>query len=756
MKNLATKLIVFLVIVGMTIPGASVFADSSTEFNPNFIISDEEMQDWGTMDRADIQAFLLDHRSYLSNYRTDDWEGTQRLASDIIYQAAREYQINPKYILVKLQKEQSLITNENPTQKALNWATGYGVCDSCSMNDPSIQKFKGFGNQVDYAAGIMRWYYDNYKNEPWIMRSGQSYLIDGELVSPTNLATAFLYTYTPHIHGNQNFWILWQKWFDQIYPDGSLIKSEDSPIVYLLEESKKRPIGSMTALVTRFDPKLIVEVSEDEIRRYETGDKIDFPNYSILKNGSTYYLLDNLTLRPFANYDVIKKLGYHPEEFIEVNKSDIAPFELGKTITADLANPLGKLVKLDETGEMFFLKDGKYHSVIDKAVAKNNFPNMEISSIPAEEMNEFEHGDPLLLKDGTLFGIEGSNRIYVVENGRKRHIASEDVYNGLGYKWENIVWVNQFAGMAHENGQSVYLRSDLNDNIDQTQTVAGQSSIIDEKQSFDPDLLMQKTPEEDTQYIGEKFDTASDVYLVADYDSGEILMGKNVDVVRPIASFTKVMTAYRLLKEGLRTSAGVTTYNPEEHNASYHTFRVTVGEKIKNIHLMYAMLISSLNTPSRMLVDSVEPNESDFVRRMNEQAKEWGLDNTKFADTSGIYTENKSTAREYFALFTRAIDNVTLKNILAMKGYEYDEVLDLDDKPHHYDYHSNDLVNEEGLKYNIIASKTGYLYESGAGLIMLIERPEDGKKFVIINMGMPKDDRFAEPNRLAELVVEQF
>ncbi|MEN9378840.1 MAG: hypothetical protein RJB15_518, partial [Pseudomonadota bacterium] len=56
-----------------------------------------------------------------------------------------------------LQKEQSLVTDDTPTQKQLDWAAGYGVCDACSMNDPSLQRFRGFAIQTRRAAGIMRY-----------------------------------------------------------------------------------------------------------------------------------------------------------------------------------------------------------------------------------------------------------------------------------------------------------------------------------------------------------------------------------------------------------------------------------------------------------------------------------------------------------------------------------------------------------------------------------------------------------------------
>jgi len=198
------------------------------DFNPNYLISDEEMQNYQSMTRADIQAFLEDYNSSLVNYHAPDENGTTRLASDIIYRASLENKINPKYLLVKLQKEQSLVTDQSPTQKQLDGATGYGITDGCGWSCDSYIRNKGFGMQVAAAAGIMRWYYDHVDMETWIKRPHQTVIIDGQVVIPQNYATAFLYTYTPHLQGNKNFWTLWNKWFSQVYPKMGKIRSPTS------------------------------------------------------------------------------------------------------------------------------------------------------------------------------------------------------------------------------------------------------------------------------------------------------------------------------------------------------------------------------------------------------------------------------------------------------------------------------------------------------------------------------------------------
>lgn len=748
MKIKIKKLIVFLLATSFVMPTLALGAKAEEDFNPNFLISDQEIQNYKSMNREDIQAFLKNYGGYISNYSTNDLNGIKRTASDIIYRASQEHKINPKYILVKLQKEQSLITDKSPSQKQLDWATGYGICDSCSMSDPALQKHKGFGVQIDSSAAIIRWYYDNLSQESWIKRTGQIYNIDGTQVRPATLATAFLYTYTPHILGNKNFWNLWQKWFDQVYPDGSLVRTSDNPTVYLIKNGEKRPFSTMSALVTRFDPKFILTISANELKNYPTGSNISLPNYSILKSGSKYYLLNYDSIRPFANYNVVKQLGYHPDEIIDVLPSDIAEYAVGEIIESDREAPLGRIVRIKENKKLYYIDGTKFHPITDENITKINFPHLSIEPASATELYDLIQSDPIKFKDGVLFGIAGSSKIYVVENGKKRHISNEDVFNGMGYKWENIIWTDQFTGINHITSEPLYLRQEIQ--------IAEAADASGETGASEPVSNSKMIRSAKNDYIGDLFETDINTYLVADYATGEILSGKNTNDPRPMASFTKVMTAYELMKEGLNLNRS-TTYNPTNHKAVYHRFRVAKGERILNKDLMSASLVSSLNTATRMLVDSVEKNESNFINRMNSQVKTWGLTKTTFSDVTGESVDNKTTAQEYLTIYLKSTKNIDVSNILGVKSYQYDEMIDLDGKPYHYDNHSNLLAQKTNLNFKILNSKTGYLDEAGAGLAMTIQRKTDNKKFVIITMGNPDyNNRFDEPERLAKWAIQKF
>lgn len=742
-KNAQKCTALFLLSAYILVPSAALAEAEqgllSDFFNPDYILSDADLNDVGSMNVSDIQSFLNEKGGAIARMSWTGEDFFPRGAAEIIAKASRTHRINPKYLLVKLQKEQSLVTEKNPSEKQLDWATGYGICDACRMDDPALQKHKGFPIQVDSAAAIMRWYADHAAEHEWIKRPGKEYQIDGTAVVPKNAATAFLYTYTPHIRGNQNFWMLWQTWFQSRYPDGSLLKSAHSPTVYVVRDGKKRPIKNMAALVTRYDPAQIITVSESELGRYEDGPIVSFPNFSILNADGSHYLLDDDILRPFESESVVRSLGYHPDEVISVSAGDIADMKKGAVIAGATHEAVrGKLVQLKETGSLYFLKDGSYHAIYDMAIAKANFPALEIERFPAEAMSQYARGEPIRFKDGALIGVRGYSGVYVVEHGKKRRFANEDIFTDLGYKWQNIVWIDGAVADSYPAGEPVYLEKKDDAPASSSTDVASRMFAIPDAQAL---------------YVGERIDTAVNTYLVADAATGAILAGKNIDTPRAMASFAKVMTGYRLYQEKMSEERAV-PYAPDRHKALYDRYRLVKGEAVKNKDLLSALLVSSLNTPARILVSSVEKNEKSFVARMNTQAKTWGMKHTRFTDPAGVNDDNTTTARDYLTLWRHATKHPRIHAYLSSPSYTYTEAKDVDGKPGHFDANTNALFQDTSLPFRIVDSKTGYLEVAGSGLAMTIERPGDKKQFVIITMGNPDyQRRFDEPRRIATWAV---
>lgn len=336
--NKVLSVLIFSLLFSMFIPSI-VFATELQAPSPEHLLSDTDMTDVNAMTRDEIQTFLA--KGYLGNYRTKDVKGITRSAADIIANASKEFTLNPRVILVLLQKEQSLVENTKVSQKQLDWAMGYAICDDCSKSDPRLQKYRGFGKQVYYATQHIREAYLTKLLTKGITTSGYGpgieSIIDGTALIPQNNATAALYTYTPHMHGNVNFMNIWNRWFTKSFPDGTLIQSRINGAVWLIQGGKKRPIISQAVLKSRFTSNKLVPTSISVIEQYPDGPPIDFPNYSLLrsKTGSVY-LLVNKTLRGFVSMKALSDAGFNIHDAILVNKNDLRQYTEGPLIFPSL------------------------------------------------------------------------------------------------------------------------------------------------------------------------------------------------------------------------------------------------------------------------------------------------------------------------------------------------------------------------------------------------------------------------------------
>ena len=427
-------------------------------FDPNYIISDDEMTDSQSLDLNEIQSYL--ERGSLASYKTEDLDGKVRTAAEIIWRAAQNYHLSPKFIMGMLQREQSLIDDDDPSDKQLNWAMGYAVCDVCTTSDGEIQHWAGFAKQIDSAAQQFR---DGYLAD--LLANGETAIgigpgiattIDGIDVTPANNATAALYTYTPHLHGNQNLSNIWEAYFTLNYPDGSLLQAKGEDGVWLIQYGQRRPITSKAALLSRFNPDNILAVDASTILKYPKGSAIAFPNYSLLQSPTgTIFLIVDDTRRGIDSMDTFRSIGFDPEEITQVSWEDLAPYSEGVNITMDAVYPQGHLLQDSQSGGVYFVQDGIKHPLISKTLLDINFAGWRIHPTDPAELADYPTGDKVTLPDGMLVKSDADSAVYVLSAGTRRPIVSGEVFESMGWQWENIVTVDTNTLALHPLGDPI-------------------------------------------------------------------------------------------------------------------------------------------------------------------------------------------------------------------------------------------------------------------------------------------------------------
>lgn len=447
----------------------------AVDFNPNFIISDTDLLDRTTMTLNSIQSFLSD-KGILGAFVTQDLDGTTKRAADIIHRVSQDWSINPQFILTMLQKEQSLITDRTPQQGQFDWATGYAVCDDCNVNAEGVSRFRGFAKQIDsmaqqFTEGYMVDLSTIGRTNAGIV-TGAENIIDDTVVVPDNHATASLYTYTPHINGNRNFWTIWNNWFDShpdsaendsdneesLHPTGTLLQSVTDGSVWLIRFGRRQLISSQAVLQSFFNPNNVILAEDEIIERYTVSDPLAFPNYSLVQvESGDVYLLVGTKKRRFADPNDLSNFGYAPDEVVSATLEELSSYEDDEIITLETAYPQGALLQHPETGSVYYVFGDRRHSVVSDDIRLARYSGWKIHVAEPGQLEEYFDGAPIYFPDGTLMRVDNNPTVYVVSNGKRRPIISGDTFLGLGYEWEDVIWTTPLSVEVHQPDNLVTL-----------------------------------------------------------------------------------------------------------------------------------------------------------------------------------------------------------------------------------------------------------------------------------------------------------
>ncbi len=422
----------------------------AADFDPSYLISDTELTDYNSLDQNDIQSFLNHRAGTLKNYLTVDKEGNFKTAVQTFFETSRQWMINPKYLLVLVQKEESLLDDPNPSQGQYDWATGYGCPDSGGCDD----RWKGFYRQVNSAAAQTRYYMDHI-NE-FSFQPGNTYTIDDKQVTIKNTSTAGLYNYTPHLHGNLNFWNLWNQYFGMKWPDGTLMQVDGQDKIYLIQDGKRREIASKAIFISRFDPNKIVTVDESDLDSYTEGVPIKYLNFSLLQNSAgDIFMIVNDGKRKFSDPALLVKMGFNEDDITKVPDLELALYADGPAITQYSLYPAGILAQQAGTKNLFYLLSGEKRPILTPEILKANFTGLPIKKMTAIELDRFMPGNPVTLPDGWLIKTKKVNTIYVIADGKRLPIYSSAVFAKMKYDKKNIKIVSDDTLNVQPLGQII-------------------------------------------------------------------------------------------------------------------------------------------------------------------------------------------------------------------------------------------------------------------------------------------------------------
>ena len=232
----------------------------------------------------------------------------------------------------------------------------------------------------------------------------------------------------------------------------------------------------------------------------------------------------------------------------------------------------------------------------------------------------------------------------------------------------------------------------------------------------------------------------SSAALVVDESTASVLYSKHADVVTPIASITKLMTALVVLEANQPLDETLEITRDDQLLGKPNASRLTVGTELSRGDLLHLALMSSENRAANALGRNYPGGIGACVAAMNAKARALGMSSSHFVEPTGLSSDNVASPEDLSKLVIAASQNT------AIQSYSTDSRYIVPVGRHMLEFRNTDsLVSNPS--WNIIVQKTGYIAEAGKCLVMkaIIE----GRAVVIVLLdSVGKQSRVADARRI--------
>lgn len=204
----------------------------------------------------------------------------------------------------------------------------------------------------------------------------------------------------------------------------------------------------------------------------------------------------------------------------------------------------------------------------------------------------------------------------------------------------------------------------------------------------------------------------SSTAYVQDLETSTVLFAKNENVVRPIASISKLMTALVVVDANQPMDEMLEITSEDIDTLKNTTSRLQIGTRLSRGDMLHLALMSSENRAAHALGRHYPGGIPAFVRAMNDKARALGMSSTYFIEPTGLSSQNVSSPHDLARLLRATAQRPLIHRYSTNDEYQ----VDVANRTQVF-RNTNLLVRKPD--WDIKVSKTGYINEAGECLVML-------------------------------------
>ncbi|WP_306232645.1 hypothetical protein [Agrococcus beijingensis] len=461
---IAALLASVLTVVPPTGTTGQASAAVAADFDPGYIVSDAQFYDGDAMTAAQVQSFIdARNAGCLAGYTCLDTyaQATPAMAADaycdamtgranesaasIIARVGAACDISQRFLVVLLEKEQSLVTHRSPSASRYLKATGFGCPDTA----PCDSSVGGFFYQIYYGARQFNRYAahpGNYNHRAGVVNQvlfNPNAACGSSPVLIRNNATAGLYNYTPYqpnaaalanlygtgdgcsAYGNRNTWRIWTDWFGdptegkQADVAPALARDTTDGRIYLLGGGRKHHVPNTSVLLQFSALGAAAARSSAELAAIPTGPAV---GRVVISEEGSVYLVERSRLHHFQSCAQMVSWGIACDSIPQLDAAH-------RALMVDMG-ALNSLVRT-ETGANWLVQYGTRRQVANTAL----LPQWGFSATPSEvgaaAIGMYAIGQPVVA-DGDLVRSADASQTRAIGTEGRVYTASA-AQQGLGF-----------------------------------------------------------------------------------------------------------------------------------------------------------------------------------------------------------------------------------------------------------------------------------------------------------------------------------
>ena len=249
-----------------------------------------------------------------------------------------------------------------------------------------------------------------------------------------------------------------------------------------------------------------------------------------------------------------------------------------------------------------------------------------------------------------------------------------------------------------------------------------------------------------TNLTHDPLELKSNVAVVIDQTTGQVLFDKNSQVSLPIASLTKLMMSMIVVEARQDMNEIITVTDDDIDREKHSSSRLRIGSQLSRTDMLHIALMSSENRAASALGRNYPGGLPAFVVAMNAKAKQLGMTGAHYVDSTGLSHLNVASARDLAKLVIAAYQHPIIRQYSTDSKY----LVEPGGRPLQYNT-SNHLVENPGWQIGL--QKTGYINE--AGRCMVMQTNIEGRSMVMVFLdGRGKYSRQGDADRIKKWLAE--